>query len=166
MCLLRGTDWVFKYDSGWFRLLKQLNKMTNDNCAVRTASLYIIQVMCFVWIWEQTAIISLYSINWLVCITEIDCVYCAVQTGHLNLIQLYVSVCINNWTYLLHCYTNNIAPISYFRILNSYVTLQPSLHISCTYLHMWSAHTPQNSGNQKCESWKQHNRSSATVRMS
>jgi len=29
--------------------------------------------MCFVWIWEQTAIISLYSINWLVFITETDC---------------------------------------------------------------------------------------------
>ena len=27
--------------------------------------------MCFVWIWEQTAIISLYSINWLVFMTEI-----------------------------------------------------------------------------------------------
>ena len=27
--------------------------------------------LCFVWIWEQTVIISLYSINWLVCITEI-----------------------------------------------------------------------------------------------
>ena len=26
--------------------------------------------MCFVWIWEQTAIISLYSIDWLVFITE------------------------------------------------------------------------------------------------
>jgi hypothetical protein len=26
--------------------------------------------MCFVWISEQTAIISLYNINWLVCITE------------------------------------------------------------------------------------------------
>ena len=26
--------------------------------------------MCFVWIWEQTAIISLYNINWLVCITD------------------------------------------------------------------------------------------------
>jgi len=26
-----------------------------------------------VWIWEQTAIISLYSINWLVCITETEC---------------------------------------------------------------------------------------------
>jgi len=31
--------------------------------------------MCFVWIWEQTAIISLYSINWLVFITEIKSVY-------------------------------------------------------------------------------------------
>ena len=36
--------------------------------------------MCFVWIWEQTAIISLYSINWLVFITETECVYCAVRT--------------------------------------------------------------------------------------
>ena len=40
--------------------------------------------MCFVWIWEQTAIISLYSINWLVCITETECVHCAVRTGYLN----------------------------------------------------------------------------------
>jgi len=39
--------------------------------------------MCFVWIWEQTAIISLYSINWLVFITETECVYCAVRTGSL-----------------------------------------------------------------------------------
>ena len=37
--------------------------------------------MCFVWIWEQTAIISLYNINWLVFITETECVYCAVRTG-------------------------------------------------------------------------------------
>jgi hypothetical protein len=36
--------------------------------------------MCFVWIWEQTAIISLYIINWLVFITEMECVYCAVRT--------------------------------------------------------------------------------------
>jgi len=40
--------------------------------------------MCFVWIWEQTAIISLYSINWLICITETECVYCAVRTEHLT----------------------------------------------------------------------------------
>jgi len=35
--------------------------------------------MCFVWISEQTAIISLYNLNWLAFITESDCVYCAVQ---------------------------------------------------------------------------------------
>ena len=64
-------------------------------CAVRTGSLYIILLSahtavftCFVWIWEQTAIISLYSISWLVCITETECVYCAVRTGSLNIILL------------------------------------------------------------------------------
>jgi len=36
--------------------------------------------MCFVWIWEQTAIISLYKIVWLVFITETECVYCAVRS--------------------------------------------------------------------------------------
>jgi hypothetical protein len=36
--------------------------------------------MCFVWISEQTAIISLYSINWPVFVTETECVYCAVRT--------------------------------------------------------------------------------------
>jgi hypothetical protein len=35
--------------------------------------------MCFVWISEQTAIISLYSINWPVFITETEYVYCAVR---------------------------------------------------------------------------------------
>ena len=44
--------------------------------------------MCFVWIWEQTAIISLYSINWLVCITETGCVYCAVRPEFLYTIQV------------------------------------------------------------------------------
>jgi len=36
--------------------------------------------MCFVWISEQTAIISLYSTDWLVFITETECVYCAVRS--------------------------------------------------------------------------------------
>ena len=44
--------------------------------------------ICFVWISEQTAIISLYNINWLVCITETECVYCAVRTGYLKILQL------------------------------------------------------------------------------
>jgi len=36
--------------------------------------------MCFVWISEQTAIISLYNINWLVFVTKAQCVYCAGRT--------------------------------------------------------------------------------------
>ena len=44
--------------------------------------------MCFVWISEQTAIISLYNINWLVCITETESVYCAVRTGYLTVINV------------------------------------------------------------------------------
>jgi len=47
--------------------------------------------MCFVWIWEQTAIISLYSINWLVFITETECVYCAARTGSLYTASLTFS---------------------------------------------------------------------------
>ena len=45
----------------------------------------------FVWISEQTAIISLYNINWLVFITETVCVYCAVRAELLSIIQ--VSFC-------------------------------------------------------------------------
>ena len=40
--------------------------------------------MCFVLFWEQTATCATYSINWLVFITEIKSVCCAVRTGSLN----------------------------------------------------------------------------------
>jgi hypothetical protein len=45
--------------------------------------------MCFVWVSEQTAIISLYSINWVVFITETECVYRAVraQSVHINQVK-------------------------------------------------------------------------------
>jgi hypothetical protein len=36
--------------------------------------------MCFVWISEQTMIVSLYNINWLGFISEAEFVYCAVRT--------------------------------------------------------------------------------------
>jgi hypothetical protein len=39
---------------------------------------------CFVLLSEQTATCATYSINWLVFITEMNSVYCAVQTGSLN----------------------------------------------------------------------------------
>ena len=49
-------------------------------------------IVCFVWICEQTAIISLYNINWLVCITETECVYCAVGTESSNIIHINTSL--------------------------------------------------------------------------
>ena len=45
--------------------------------------------MCFVWNSEQTAIISLYSINWLVFVTETQCVYCAVPFNTIGLILVF-----------------------------------------------------------------------------
>jgi hypothetical protein len=48
--------------------------------------------MCFVWIWVQTAITFLYSINWLVFITETVSAYCAVRTGYLNTIKINLSL--------------------------------------------------------------------------
>jgi len=65
-------------------------------CAVRTGSLNTVSTfsphsvfMCFVWISQQTAIISLYSINWLVFITERESVYCAVRTGSLTTVSTF-----------------------------------------------------------------------------
>jgi len=48
--------------------------------------------MCFVWISEQTAIISLYNINWLVCITKPQSAYCAVRSECLYVIQANFSL--------------------------------------------------------------------------
>jgi hypothetical protein len=48
--------------------------------------------MCFVWISEQTAIISLYSSNWLIFISETECVHCAVRNKSLNKMQFNFSV--------------------------------------------------------------------------
>ena len=73
------------YSTDWLVFITEAESVY---CAVRTESLYIIQVMCFVWIWEQTAIISLYSINWLVLITETAYVNCAVRTESLATIPV------------------------------------------------------------------------------
>ena len=42
----------------------------------------------FVWISEKEAVVFLYSINWLVFVTQAQCVYCAVRTGALCVIQV------------------------------------------------------------------------------
>jgi len=65
VCLLRGTDWIFIY---------------NSTFCPHTVYL------CFLCGSENKPIISLYSIDWLVFITETVCVYCAVRTGSLYII--------------------------------------------------------------------------------
>ena len=65
-CLLCGTAWILTYKSGY------LNE-TSTFCPHSV-------LMSFVWISEQTDIISLHSIIWLVFITERWSVYCAVRT--------------------------------------------------------------------------------------
>ena len=61
--------------------------LTNSTFCSRNVRVF----MCFVWISEQTAIISLYNINWLIFITE-ECVYCAVRAGSLCIVQ--INLCI------------------------------------------------------------------------
>jgi len=63
--------------------------------------------ICFVWIWEQTAIISLYSINWQVFITETECVYCVVRNGSLYIIQIMCFVWISEQTAIISLYSIN-----------------------------------------------------------
>jgi hypothetical protein len=47
--------------------------------------------VCFVWI-SEIEIMSLRGIKRLVFVSETDCVYCAVRTGSLNVIQVKISL--------------------------------------------------------------------------
>jgi len=65
--------------------------------------------VCFVWIWEQTAIISLYSINWLVFIIGTVCLirgtdwifnyYLCVLYGSQNKQRLFPYTALTDWVY-------------------------------------------------------------------
>ena len=97
------TAIISLYSISW---LVFITEMESVYCAVRTGSLYIIQIMCFVKIWEQTAIISLYSINWLIFITETESAYCAVRTGPLY-IKLMCFVWISEQTAIISLHSIN-----------------------------------------------------------
>ena len=86
------TAIISQYSINWLTFITETECV---HCAVRTGSLNIIlrsahtvYLCVFVWIWEQTTIISLYSIKWLVIITEMECVYWAVRAESLNIIQV------------------------------------------------------------------------------
>ena len=83
--LLKNPYWL--HDAPTSLIFK--NRMLFTQC---------IYVFC---IWEQTATCAIYIINWLVFITELKSVYCAVRTGSLNeavcASSLRVNATINGW---------------------------------------------------------------------
>ena len=83
--------------------------------------------ICFVWIWEQTAIISLYNINWVVFITDTQCVYCAVRTGSLTVIQF-------KFTVLAHAMTHTVT--------RRPLTLSVDLTLSPHKVPLWQMFVP------------------------
>jgi hypothetical protein len=76
-----------------------LVSVTDTECLLRGTFCPHNVFMCFVWIWEQTAIISLYSINWLVFITKTECLLRGTFCPH--------SICVlcgsENKQRLFHC---------------------------------------------------------------
>jgi hypothetical protein len=73
-------------------LLKGFNTLCSPVVTICTTSLTLINstfcshiVLKVFYVSQQTAIISLYNINWLVFMTETEGVYCAVRTGSINL---------------------------------------------------------------------------------
>ena len=79
------------YSKNWLVFITEMKSVYS---AIRTGSLnksacFVFtfchtEFVCFVFIWEQTATCTTYSINWLVFITEMKSVYSAVRTGSLN----------------------------------------------------------------------------------
>ena len=98
--------------------------------------------VCFVWIWEQTAIISLYSINWLVFIMETVCVYCAVRTWY-----LYVILCSAHTVYLcVLCGSENKQRLFPYTTLTDWFFITDTEYVYCAvrtgslYVILCSAH--------------------------
>jgi hypothetical protein len=85
LSLIHGTclkPWFWCSETQWLLYVPPGLTLTNSTFCPQSV------FMCFVWISEQRAIISLYSINWLVFITETECVYCAVRTDSLYIKQI------------------------------------------------------------------------------
>ena len=105
------TAIISLYNINWLVFITEMERVY---CAVRTGFVVTVVTirttsltftnsthsvfMCFVWISEQTAIISLCNINWLVFITETEFVYCAVQTGS---VVTMVTICTTSLTFTI-----------------------------------------------------------------
>jgi hypothetical protein len=102
--------------------------------------------VCFVWIWEQTAIISLFSVNWLVCNTVTECVYCAVRTGSINATQaqrnMYILSLSLFLSFLQGGSTKVQTQLSTSAIYGGHTTVSLSHNTFCYPLHIYPTNTP------------------------
>ena len=82
--LLLKTTLIISVNNTRFNLLKPTGHVMHQQFNIQ--QLYVLPTLylCFVFTWEQTATSATYSINWLVFITEMKSVYCAVRNGSLN----------------------------------------------------------------------------------
>ena len=76
--------------------------------------------MCFVWIWEQTAIISLYNLNWLVFVTDGECLLSGTDW-----ISLSLYIYIPGWYF--SCSLSVSLAVSWIRQLLASFSLRRSL---------------------------------------
>ena len=105
------------------------------------------------WIWEQTAIISLYSINWLVFITETECVYCAVWTASLNAVQVNSHVQSAKTPHSTPWPTAVVISISYHPIKNLICPAAFSLLICSTLCPHWRSSKRGDRSRQPGDFW-------------
>jgi len=79
-------------DKIWFlRVCHHISKQstTSFNMKNKKSTFYSLSAfVCFLWISEQTGVISLSSVNLLVFITGTKCVYCAVRAEFLHIIHI------------------------------------------------------------------------------
>ena len=114
--------------------------------------------LCFVCIWEQTAIISLYNINWLVFITETECVYCAVRTG-----SLYIILRSANTVYLcVLCGSENKQRLFPYTPITGWF-LQPRRSVYCAVRSDLLHIIQTTSQLQKVYTWKGQNTGTAAM---
>ena len=81
--IIHSTKYI--YFAWILNLLKPTGHVMHQQFNIQ--QLYVLPTLylyVFLFIWEQTATCATYSINWLVFITEMKSVYCAVRTGYLN----------------------------------------------------------------------------------
>jgi len=80
---IRTAQWSLYVPHSGYYTYRTVVTIRTTSCNIQQFYVLPTQLYLRVLCGSQTAIISLYSIDELVCITDTECVYCAVRTGSL-----------------------------------------------------------------------------------